>query len=64
LVATGRAEIMLDPIMNTWDCAPFPVIFKEAGGYFGDWGGSSTIYAGEALGVNSSLLPQVLDLIR
>lgn len=64
LVATGRAEIMLDPIMHTWDCAPFPVIFKEAGGYFGDWQGSNTIYAGEALGVNSSLLPQVLDLIH
>ena len=64
LVATGRAEIMLDPIVNTWDCAPFPVILKEAGGYFGDWQGSSTIYAGEALGVNSSLLPQVLDLIH
>ena len=36
LVATGRAELMLDPIMNVWDCAPFPPILKEAGGYFGD----------------------------
>lgn len=24
LVATGRAEIALDPVMNVWDCAPFP----------------------------------------
>ncbi len=23
LVATGRAEIMADPIVNPWDCAPF-----------------------------------------
>ncbi|MFN2189245.1 MAG: inositol monophosphatase family protein [Candidatus Promineifilaceae bacterium] len=64
LVATGRAEIMLDPIMNTWDCAPFPVILKEAGGYFGDWSGNSTIYAGEALGTNGALQHQVLDLVR
>jgi len=64
LVATGRAELMLDPIMNAWDCAPFPVILGEAGGYFGDWSGNTTIYAGEAMGTTSALLPQVLDLIH
>jgi myo-inositol-1(or 4)-monophosphatase len=64
LVATGRVEVMVDPIMNTWDCAPFPVILQEAGGYFGDWNGKTTIYAGEALGTTRHLLPQVLDLIR
>lgn len=63
LVATGRAELMLDPIMNVWDNAPFPVILQEAGGYFGDWQGNSTIYAGEAMATNSALLPQVLHLI-
>jgi fructose-1,6-bisphosphatase/inositol monophosphatase family enzyme len=55
---------MLDPIMNSWDCAPVPVILQEAGGYFGDWNGQTTIYAGEALSVNRLLLPKVVDLIR
>jgi histidinol-phosphatase len=64
LVATGRAEVMLDPIMNTWDCGPFPVILQEAGGYFGDWNGNTTIYAGESMGCNAALLPQLLDLIH
>jgi histidinol-phosphatase len=64
LVATGRAECMLDPIMNVWDCAPFPVILQEAGGYFGDWQGNSTIYAGEAMATTLRLLPQVLSLIH
>ncbi|MDX1612707.1 MAG: inositol monophosphatase family protein [Candidatus Promineifilaceae bacterium] len=63
LVATGRAELMLDPIMNVWDCAPFPVILEEAGGYFGDWQGNVTIQAGEALATTPVLLPQVLELI-
>lgn len=63
-VATGRAEIMLDPVMNVWDCGPFPAIFREAGGYFGDWRGNETIYAGEALATNLALLPKVLELIR
>lgn len=64
LVATGRAELMLDPAMNVWDCGPFPPIFREAGGYFGDWKGNETIYGGEALGTSRALLPEVLDLIE
>jgi myo-inositol-1(or 4)-monophosphatase len=64
LVATGRIEIMLDPVMNAWDCGPFPPILEEAGGYFGDWQGNRTIYAGEALCTTQALLPQVLELIQ
>ena len=64
LVATGRIELMLDPIMNPWDCGPFPPILSEAGGYFGDWQGKSTIYANEALSTSQVLLPEVLALIR
>jgi histidinol-phosphatase len=62
LVATGRVELMLDPIMNAWDCAPFPPILREAGGYFGDWQGHRTIYGGEAMSTSDALLPEVLAL--
>ena len=55
---------MLDPIMNSWDCGPFPVILEEAGGYFGDWQGNATIHSGEAIGTTAALLHQVLDLIN
>lgn len=64
LVATGRAEIMLDPIMNTWDCGPFPPILREAGGYFGDWQGNETIHAQEALSTSRTLLPEVISIIQ
>jgi histidinol-phosphatase len=63
LVATGRAELMLDPIMNAWDCGPFPPILREAGGYFGDWQGNRTIHGGEAMSTTDRLLPEVLDLV-
>jgi histidinol-phosphatase len=63
LVATGRAEVMLDPVMEVWDCGPFPPIFREAGGYFGDWKGQETIYAREALATTQVLLPEVLALL-
>ena len=64
LVATGRVELMLDPIMSVWDCGPFPPILKEAGGYFGDWQGNATVHGNEALGTTQTLLPEVLALIN
>ena len=64
LVATGRIELMLDPVMNSWDCGPFPVILREAGGYFGDWAGNETIHCEEALSITRKLLPEVLKLIQ
>ncbi len=63
LVATGRCDVMLDPVMNPWDCGPFPVLLREAGGYFGDWSGNETVYAGEALSTTRALLPEVLSVI-
>lgn len=63
-VATGRAEVMLDPIMADWDCGPFPVIFREAGGYFGSWDGREGHLFKEALACNAALLPEILKLIR
>jgi histidinol-phosphatase len=64
LVATGRIEIMLDPAMHPWDAGPFPPIFREAGGYYGDWSGNETIYGNEGLATTRTLLPEVLALIR
>ncbi|MBN1217939.1 MAG: inositol monophosphatase family protein [Anaerolineae bacterium] len=64
LVATGRAEVMLDPIMNVWDCAALMPILQEAGGYFGDWQGNPTIYGNEALATTQKLLPEVLRAIH
>jgi len=64
LVATGRAELMLDPRLHIWDCAPFPPILKEAGGYYGDWQGQISITADEALATSQALLPEVVRVIR
>lgn len=64
LVATGRVEVMLDPIMNVWDCGPFPPILREAGGYFGDWRGRETIHGQEGLATSQKLLPDVLRVLE
>lgn len=64
LVATGRAEVMLDPVMNVWDCAPLLPILEEAGGTFTDWRGQRTIHGGNAISTNGLLLDPVLELAR
>ncbi len=63
-VATGRAEASLDPYMNIWDCAPFPVILREAGGSFGSWAGEEGHDFGEGLACNAALKPEVLRLLQ
>jgi histidinol phosphatase-like enzyme (inositol monophosphatase family) len=64
LVATGRADIMLDPIMNVWDCAALLPIVEEAGGRFTDWQGKRTIHGGNAISTNAVLFELVMKTIR
>lgn len=62
LVATGRADVMVDPLMNVWDCAALQPIMEEAGGTFTDWRGRPTIHAGEAIATNKFVLEDVLAI--
>src|SRR6266487_2374755 len=64
LVATGRADIMLDPVMNVWDCAALLPILEEAGGTFTDWKGQKTIRGGNAISTNRALFEDVMETIR
>ncbi len=64
LVATGRAEVMLDPVMSVWDCAALLPVLEEAGGTFTDWRGRRTIHAGNALATNGVLFDEVMSITR
>ena len=63
LVATGRAEIMIDPKLNLWDAAALQPVIEEAGGKFFDWQGNATIHGAEAIATNGALADDVLALI-
>jgi histidinol-phosphatase len=63
LVATGRAEVMLDPRMNPWDCAALVPILLEAGGTFTDWKGTTTIHGGDAVSTNGLLFQHVMHAL-
>jgi histidinol phosphatase-like enzyme (inositol monophosphatase family) len=64
LVATGRAEVMVDPIMNLWDGAAVQPIIEEAGGTFTDWQGNRTFHGGEGIATNGAVLAEVLAITR
>ena len=63
LVATGRAEIMLDPELKEWDAAPLIPILEEAGGKFTDWKGRRTIAGGDGFATNAGVYRDVLGMI-
>jgi histidinol-phosphatase len=64
LVATGRAEVMIDPVMNLWDAAALAPVIEEAGGKFFDWQGVATVHSGETIATNGVLAPRVLEIVR
>lgn len=64
LVATGRADVMLDPVVNLWDCAPLLPIMEEAGGTFTDWRGVRTAAGGNAIATNGLLFEEVMSATK
>ncbi|MBI1311661.1 histidinol-phosphatase [bacterium] len=63
LVATGRADLMVDPLLNPWDCAPLVPIMQEAGGHFVDFAGKVSIHSNNGLSVNAGLKDAALKLL-
>lgn len=65
LVATGRAEAMIDPLANPWDIAPISIIIPEAGGTFSGFDGHTgpdTWQRGSGMATNGSVHAELLGL--
>jgi histidinol-phosphatase len=63
LVASGRAELVVEPSLSVWDVAATSLIVEEAGGRFSDCSGRHDIRAQEAVISNGLLHPQALAII-
>lgn len=59
LVATGRAEVMVDPVLNDWDSAALWPIIEEAGGVFTSLDGRRTGFGKSAIATNDALAAHV-----
>lgn len=64
MVATGRADIMLDPVLNIWDAAALLPVVSESGAVFTGLNGEHRIDAGNAVSATAALHPQVISLIN
>jgi histidinol phosphatase-like enzyme (inositol monophosphatase family) len=63
LVATGRAEVMIDATLSPWDAAAVMVVVEEAGGMFTDWSGARTAFGGSAIATNALLGVEVRTIL-
>jgi histidinol phosphatase-like enzyme (inositol monophosphatase family) len=62
MVATGRAEVMLDPEMSLWDAAALYPVIREAGGRITTWEGEAGPGA-STIATNGLLHEAVLDVL-
>ena len=56
LVATGRAELMTDPVLSPWDAAVLLPVITEAGGVYTDWRGRVTVFERAGVVATNALL--------
>jgi histidinol-phosphatase len=64
LVATGRADVMIDPVVNLWDAAALQPVIEGAGGHYSDWQGRPSVHTGNAVATNPQLAGLVLSITR
>ena len=64
LVATGRADIMIDAVLNIWDAAALLPIASEAGGSYCDFSGNASIESGNGITTNKSLKDKVVQIFQ
>jgi histidinol phosphatase-like enzyme (inositol monophosphatase family) len=64
LVATGKADIMMDPVLSPWDILPLIPVLHGAGAVITDWQGNSAVSGSSALACNPLLHRQVLPYTK
>jgi histidinol phosphatase-like enzyme (inositol monophosphatase family) len=64
LVARGRADIMLDPIMSPWDLIPLIPIIRGSGGVITSWTGEDPLDASSCVAAGRSIHSRVIELLN
>jgi histidinol phosphatase-like enzyme (inositol monophosphatase family) len=64
LVASGGADIMLDPIMNPWDILPLVPIIQGAKGVITTWSGTDASAGNSCVAANRHLHSTVLEVLN
>jgi len=64
LLATGRVDAVIEPIVSIWDIASIPPIIHEAGGISTDIAGNDTVHTGSVLAATPGVHAQLLEMTR
>lgn len=64
LLASGRADAWVEPNAQPWDLAPLKILVEEAGGIFGSFDNSNSIYSGNAWACTPGLAAYMQQLLR
>ena len=64
LMATGFADIMIDPIMSPWDLLPIIPIIKGAGGTITDYQGKDPLKGKSAVASSSKIHAEIISLLN
>jgi histidinol-phosphatase len=64
LVASGRAEIVVEPQLSVWDVAATSLVVNEAGGRFSDLQGTPSIRSGHAIVTNGLLHEETVRVVN
>lgn len=62
LLASGWADAMLDPVMNSWDLLPLIPVIRGAGGRITSWEGRDPVTATSCLAAHPDLHEKILKL--
>ena len=62
LLATGRADAVIEPLVHPWDIAALFAIIHEAGGVATDWTGAPSIHSRNAIMSNGQFHADLLKL--
>ena len=64
LVATGFADIMIDPIMSVWDSLPLIPIINGAGGIITDYQGNDPIEGSSIIAASAGIHKEVINILN
>ena len=64
LLATGWADIMIDPIMNPWDLLPLIPVIRGANGIITTWDGSNPVKGTSIVAANKLIHGRVIEMLN
>lgn len=64
LVATGFADIMMDPVMSVWDTMALIPVIRGAGGVITDYHGSDAVKGSSVIAAAKGIHSQVIDILN